>query len=88
MQGMTSFETFLAQFSECVEVEVCSDEDVHSEVEDVVCSPLLVPYVGMRFDTIEEAEQVYNDCALKMGFRIRVTSSRKSNVTKEVIMKE
>nr|XP_034580821.1 protein FAR1-RELATED SEQUENCE 5-like [Setaria viridis] len=48
----------------------------------------IVPCVGMEFDTIQEARRVYNDYALKMGFSIRVASSRNRNVTKGLIRKE
>ncbi|RCV18501.1 hypothetical protein SETIT_3G305900v2 [Setaria italica] len=42
----------------------------------------------MEFDTIQEARRVYNEYAMKLGFNIRVASSRNSNVTKELIRKE
>uniref|UniRef100_K3ZL59 Protein FAR1-RELATED SEQUENCE n=1 Tax=Setaria italica TaxID=4555 RepID=K3ZL59_SETIT len=74
--------------TEYVQVEVGTDEEVYHEDEDVVCSQPVVPCVGMEFDTIQEARSVYNDYALKMGFNIRVASSRNSNVTKGLIRKE
>jgi hypothetical protein len=44
----------------------------------------------MEFDTIEKAQRVYNDYAFKMGFSIRVASSRISGKrdSKELIRKE
>jgi uncharacterized protein (DUF1330 family) len=65
-------------------------EDVYYEDEDVVCSQLVQLCVGMEFDTIEEAQRVYNDYAFKMGFSIRVASSRISSKrdSKELIRKE
>jgi len=47
-----------------------------------------VPFVGVEFDSVEEARRVYNAYAFKMGFSIRVASSRNSSVTKELIRKE
>jgi uncharacterized protein (DUF1330 family) len=46
--------------------------------------------IGIEFDTIEEAQRVYNDYAFKMGFSIRVASSRISGKrgSKELIRKE
>jgi hypothetical protein len=47
-----------------------------------------MPFVGMEFDSVEEARRVYNAFAFKMGFSIHVAPSRNSNVTKELIRKE
>ncbi|XP_072146589.1 protein FAR1-RELATED SEQUENCE 5-like [Setaria viridis] len=74
--------------SEYVSVQVGANEEVYHEDEDVVCSQPIVPKVGMEFDTIQEARQVYNEYAMKLGFSMRVASSRNSNVTKELIRKE
>uniref|UniRef100_K4A226 SWIM-type domain-containing protein n=1 Tax=Setaria italica TaxID=4555 RepID=K4A226_SETIT len=74
--------------SEYVSVQVGANKEVYHEDEDVVCSQLIMPKVGMEFDTIQEARRVYNEYAMKLGFNIRVASSRNSNVTKELIRKE
>jgi len=42
----------------------------------------------MEFDNVEEAMRVYNAYAFKIGFSIRVASSRNNTVTKELIRKE
>ena len=60
---------------EYLEVEVYGD-DVVEEDEDVVCSQPVVPFVGMKFDTIDEAKRVYNEYAWKLGFSARIASSR------------
>jgi hypothetical protein len=74
---------------EDVEVEISvQNEVVYEEEEDVVSSQPVAPFVGMEFDTIDEAFRVYNNYAFKMGFTVRVGSSRKSLVTKELIRKE
>jgi hypothetical protein len=66
------------------------EDEVYYEDEDVVCSQPVQPCIGMKFDTIEEAQRVYNDYAFKMGFSIRVASSRISGKrgSKELIRKE
>ena len=69
-----------------IDVDVSSEEEVYHE-EDV-CSQPVVLFVGMEFDIVEEARRVYNAYAFKMGFSIRVASSRNSTVTKELIRKE
>ncbi|XP_004980305.1 protein FAR1-RELATED SEQUENCE 5-like [Setaria italica] len=74
--------------SEYVSVQVGANEEVYHKDEDVVCSQPIVSKVGMEFDTIQEVRQVYNEYAMKLGFSIRVASSRNSNVTKELIRKE
>jgi hypothetical protein len=61
---------------------------VYEEEEDVVTSQPVVPFEGMEFDTLEEAWRVYNAYAFKMGFSIRVGSSRNSCVSKQLIRKE
>lgn len=71
-----------------IDVEVSSQEEVCYEEEDVVCSQPVVPFEGMEFDSVEEARRVCNAYALKMGFSIRVASSRSSTVTKELIRME
>ena len=71
-----------------IDVDVSSEEEVYHEEEDVVCSQPVVPFVGMEFDSVEEARRVYNAYAFKMGFSIQVASSRNNTVTKELIRKE
>ena len=70
-----------------IDVDVSSEEVYHEE-EDVVCSQLVVPFVGIEFDSAEEARRVYNAYAFKMGFSIWVASSRNTTVNKELIRKE
>ncbi|KAM3405218.1 hypothetical protein ACQJBY_007981 [Aegilops geniculata] len=47
-----------------------ADED-----EDISSQPLL-PYVGMEFDSIEDAQKFYNDYAFGTGFGSRIASSK------------
>jgi hypothetical protein len=70
-----------------IDVDVSSEEEVYHEEEDV-CSQPVVPFVGMEFGSATEARSVYNAYAIKMGFSIRVASSRNSTITKELIRKE
>lgn len=69
-------------------MDIVDDEVVYQEEEDVVSSQPVVPYEGMEFDTLDEARKAYNDYAFKMGFSIRVASSRTSCVSKQLIRKE
>ena len=71
-----------------IDVDVSSEEEVYHEEEDAMWSQPIVPFVGMEFDSVEEARRVYNAYAFKMGFSIQVASSRNNTVTKELIRKE
>uniref|UniRef100_A0A0E0KTE4 FAR1 domain-containing protein n=1 Tax=Oryza punctata TaxID=4537 RepID=A0A0E0KTE4_ORYPU len=67
-----------------VEIDEQLDEDASEndeEEKDVVCSPPIVPYIGMEFDTVEEARNVYNAYAYKLGFGTRIASSRNSQAS-------
>ena len=46
------------------------------------------PYVGMRFDTLEDAKVHYNAYSLQMGFSIKMNSSRKDLKTEELIKQQ
>ncbi|KAE8773849.1 protein far1-related sequence 5 [Hordeum vulgare] len=50
----------------------CVDEE-----EDISLQPLL-PFVGMQFDTVEDARIFYNEYAFKTGFGIHIDASRNS----------
>lgn len=63
-----------------IEVELSGDD----EEEDISSQPV-VPYVGMLFDSLDEAYKTYNRYAEKVGFGIHRTSSRGSKVTNERI---
>ena len=45
--------------------------------EDISSQPV-VPFVGMVFDNVEEAQRVYNEYASKMGFGTRIVTSKHS----------
>ena len=45
--------------------------------EDMSSQPI-VPFVGMVFDNVEEAQRVYNEYAWKMGFGTRIVTSKHS----------
>ncbi|EEC83474.1 hypothetical protein OsI_28985 [Oryza sativa Indica Group] len=67
-----------------IEIDEQLDEDASENNEkekDVVCSPPIVPYIGMEFDIVEEARNVYNAYAYKLGFRTRIASSRNSQAS-------
>ena len=46
------------------------------EADEDICSQPVVPYVGMVFDTLEVAQQVYNDYAFKLGFGTRIGNTK------------
>ena len=67
-----------------VEIDEQLDEDASENNEkekDVVCSPPIVPYIGMEFDIVEEARNVYNAYAYKLVFGTRIASSRNSQAS-------
>ena len=54
-----------------------------------ICSQPVVPFVGMVFDDIEEAQKVYNKYAMKMGFGTRIGNTKYSqakNVPKDTVL--
>jgi len=55
------------------------------ENDDEAWSQPKEPYVGMRFDTLEDAKEHYNAYSLQMGFSIKMNSSRKDMKTGELI---
>jgi hypothetical protein len=46
------------------------------EQGDKISSQPLVPYIGIVFDDLEVAKQVYNEYAFKIGFGIRITNTK------------
>ena len=88
MEGQGEIDINQSVSNNATDVQGYIDVDVSSEEEDVVCSQPVVPFMGMEFDSVEEARRVYNAYAFKMGFNIRVASSRNSTVTKKLIRKE
>ncbi|KQJ96043.1 hypothetical protein BRADI_3g20603v3, partial [Brachypodium distachyon] len=62
------------------------DDDINDEQfpEDGVLSQPHEPYLGMRFDTLLCAKDHYNAYALRVGFSIRSSTSRRSLYTNEV----
>lgn len=46
-----------------------------SDDEDVSSQPLS-PYVGMAFDTFEDAQKFYKDYAFKLGFGTHISSTK------------
>ena len=46
--------------------------------DDEISSQPLMPYVGMEFDSIEDAKEFYNEYAFKMGFGTRICASKKA----------
>jgi hypothetical protein len=47
-----------------------------AEGGEEICSQPVVPNVGMIFDDLEVAKQVYNDYAFKVGFGIRIGNTK------------
>ncbi|SPT18322.1 unnamed protein product [Triticum aestivum] len=55
------------------------DGDVQGEEgEDEAGSQPMEPYVGMRFDTLQIAKDHYNSYALRMGFSVKMNTSRRT----------
>ncbi|KAM0850814.1 hypothetical protein ACQ4PT_052830 [Festuca glaucescens] len=48
------------------------------EYEEEILSQPMVPYVGMTFDDIEEAREVYNNYAYKLGFGTHIGNTKYS----------
>jgi hypothetical protein len=46
--------------------------------DDAISSQPLVPYVGMTFDSVDDARQFYNAYAFRHGFGIRTSASKNS----------
>ena len=49
--------------------------------EDEAGSQPMEPFVGMRFDTLQGAKDHYNDYSLKIGFSIKMNTSRRNSYT-------
>ena len=49
-----------------------------AEDGDEICSRPVVPFVGMIFDDLEVAKQVYNDYAFKLSFGTRIGNTKYS----------
>ena len=64
--------------------QLSSDDDGGAEwgepanLDEDVSSQPVVPFVGMTFDDVDEAQKLYNEYAFKMGFGTRVASSKNS----------
>ncbi|EMS59388.1 hypothetical protein TRIUR3_03202 [Triticum urartu] len=58
------------------------------EGEDEAGSQPMEPYVGMRFDSLQIAKDHYNSCALRMGFSIKMNTSRWTARTNELIKQQ
>ena len=54
-----------------------ADDAMQDDSDDGdVSSQPLPPYVGMMFDTIEDARKFYNDYAFKLGFGTHISTSK------------
>jgi hypothetical protein len=63
--------------------------NVAEEDGEEICSQPVVPFVGMMFDDLEVAKQVYNDYAWKLGFGTRIGNTKYSTargVPKDTIL--
>ncbi|XP_073358122.1 uncharacterized protein [Aegilops tauschii subsp. strangulata] len=59
-----------------------------AENDDEAWSQPKEPYVGMRFDTLEDAKEHYNAYSLQMGFSIKMNSARKDMKTGELVKQQ
>lgn len=48
------------------------------EEDDDISSQPLVPYVGMEFNSVDDAQKFYNYYAFKTGFASRIAASKNS----------
>lgn len=46
--------------------------------DNEISSQPLMPYVGMEFDSVDDAKTLYNEYAFKMGFGTRISASKNS----------
>ena len=46
--------------------------------DNEISSQPLMPYVGMEFDSVDDAKTLYNEYAFKMGFGTRICASKKA----------
>ncbi|XP_048548370.1 protein FAR1-RELATED SEQUENCE 5-like [Triticum urartu] len=53
-------------------------QDMDDADDDAISSQPLVPYVGMTFDSVDDARQFYNAYAFRHGFGIRTSVSKNS----------
>ena len=54
---------------------------VGNDNDDEAWSQPREPFIGMRFDTLEGAKEHYNAYALRLGFSIKMNTSRKNTKT-------
>ncbi|KAE8806807.1 Cell division control 48-E-like protein [Hordeum vulgare] len=54
-----------------------ADDEVQADSDDgMVSLKQLPPYVGMKFDTLDDAEKFYNDYDFKLGLRTHILSTK------------
>ncbi|XP_044431460.1 protein FAR1-RELATED SEQUENCE 5-like [Triticum aestivum] len=59
-----------------------SDDEEYDEIS----SQPLAPYVGMEFDSVDDAKLFYNDYAFKLGFGIHTSASKNSQKKGPVVL--
>ena len=55
------------------------------EGEDEAGAQPMKPYVAMRFDNLQIAKDHYNNCALQMGFSVKMNTSRRTPHTNVLV---
>ncbi|XP_040242498.2 protein FAR1-RELATED SEQUENCE 5-like [Aegilops tauschii subsp. strangulata] len=58
------------------------------EGEDEAGSQPMEPYVGMRFDSLQVAKDHYNNYALRMGFSVKMNTSRRTPHTNVLVKQQ
>ena len=58
------------------------------EGEDEAGSQPMEPYVGMRFDSLQVAKDHYTSYALRLGFSIKMNTSRRTPYTNELVKQQ
>ncbi|WJX74553.1 hypothetical protein P8452_58193 [Trifolium repens] len=66
-------------------LELCAVEDERFVEQPVADSDIMEPFIGMEFNTREEAREFYNAYGRRIGFTVRVHHNRRSRVNNEVI---
>ncbi|XP_045804431.1 protein FAR1-RELATED SEQUENCE 5-like [Trifolium pratense] len=66
-------------------LELCAGEDERFVEQPVADSDTIEPFIGMEFNSREEAREFYNAYGRRIGFTVRVHHNRRSRINKEVI---
>lgn len=66
-------------------LELCTGEDEKFVEQPVADSDTLEPFIGMQFNSREEAREFYNGHGRRIGFTVRIHHNRRSRVNNKLI---